>query len=105
MRGTAKTVDVICMDIQRCAEVGEDNSNTSKERTSTTTIDAYSEDESSEAEVQQLLCDLRCFEEEIQAAIHDKEFDGIDEVDQNRESEYGNNARRAAEVQQSSSDP
>ena len=46
-----------CMKLQRSAEEGEDGGNASKEHTSNTTTDASSEDESSEAEVQQLLND------------------------------------------------
>ena len=95
MRKTAKTVDVICMDIQRSTEAGEENSKTSKARTSTTTTTsaAYSDDESSEAEVQQLRWDHRCLEEEMKAVIRDEDSDDIDEVKQNRESEYGTKAR------------
>ena len=83
------------MDIQQSTEAVEENSNTSKERTSTTTTTsaAYSDDESSEAEVQQLRWDYRCLEEEMKAAIRDEDSDDIDEVKQNRESEYGTKAR------------
>ena len=71
---TEKIVDVICMEIQRSEEEGEAGSNASKEHTSTTiaTIDASSEDESSEAEVQQLLNDHQRFEDDIHEAMQEE---------------------------------
>ena len=56
MRETAKMVNVMCMEFKRSAEKGADGDNASNEHTSTTT-DASNEDESSAAEVQQLLID------------------------------------------------
>ena len=65
MQAPEKSIDVVCMESQRGEEAGDESSNTSKEHTSTTTADAYVEDESSEAEVQQLLYDYQCFVDDI----------------------------------------
>ena len=81
------------------------NNNNNQEQTSTTATENQQDDNSSDAEVQQLLYDYRCFKEEIQEAIHDKDYDGINEVDPNREGKYRKEARSEAEVQQSLSDP
>ena len=78
---TEKFNDVVCMDIQRevdnqiqAQQVDTESRSTANEHTSTTTVDAYEEDASSEAEVQQLLYDYLRFEDDIQEAMkEDKE--------------------------------
>ena len=75
-----KLNDIACIEIQREVEdqiqaqqVNTGNRTTTNEQTSTATVDAYKEDESSEAEVQQLLYDHQCFEHDIQEAIQEDE--------------------------------
>lgn len=45
------------------------------------------------------------FKEEIQETIHNKDYNSIEDIDPNSESEYGKETRNEAEVQQSLSDP
>ena len=73
-----KLNDIACIEIQREVEdqiqaqqVNTGNRTTTNEQTSTATVDAYKEDESSEAEVQQLLYDHQCFEDDIQEAMQE----------------------------------
>ena len=86
-------------------DAGEENSNESKDRTSTTTttIDAHRDDGSIEAEVQQLHWEHRCIAQKVKTATRDKDFGAYDEDDQNRERErereYGTKVWCAAEVQ------
>ena len=84
-----KLNDIVSMEIQRELQ---DQIQTQTEN--------QQDDNSSDAEVQQLLYDYRCFEEEIQEAIHNKDDIGIKEINPNRESEYGKEARSEVEVQQ-----
>ena len=75
-----KLNDLICIEIQREVEdqiqaqqIDTGNRTTTNEQTWTTTASAYGKDESSEAEVQQLLYDHQCFEHDIQEAIQEDE--------------------------------
>ena len=75
-----KLNDIACMEIQREVEdkiqaqqVDTGNRTTTNEQTSTTIADAYGEDASNEAEVQQLLYDHQCFEDNIQEAMQEDE--------------------------------
>ena len=76
MRATEKFIDVVCMESQRGEEpiqaqhADDNSSNTLNEHTSTTTVDVYGQEESSEAEVQHLLYDYQCFEDDIQEAMY-----------------------------------
>ena len=70
MQETEKMFDVICMEFQRSADEGEDGGNTS--HTSHTTTDESREDESSEAEVQQLLNDHPQFDDDIHETMQEE---------------------------------
>ena len=107
-----KIVDYACMTSQRDHDTETNavsgstvHDKNNQEQTSTTTTENQQDDNSSDAEVQQLLYDYRCFKEEIQETIHDEDYNDINEVDPNRESEYKKEVRSEAEVQQSLSDP
>ena len=86
--------DLTCMEFQREAEhktsaqlFRPKNNNNIDGQTATTTKENYRDDDSSEAKVQQLLYDHRCFGEEIQAAVQDNDYEGIAKEREERERE------------------